>query len=449
MTGISAIPFSPQTGLSTVVNKSLHRIAWTSLKARCAVKVPEKIISRRTFLGQSVASVVGAGIGITGAAGSLSAETGYDKTDQITEESKGKPQIKEYRKLGRTGWMVSDISFGNAGMKEPALLEYAIERGINYVDTARQYYDMEIVIGKIFPQKRDKIFVSTKLLPELITSTVTVDEITAAIDESLERLNTDYIDCCMLHSVGDPNLGDRTRIENPNIHEAFARAKKAGKIRSWGASSHGPKMIEEYSWLIDNTDIDVIMPGMNYMTRGLEPVLAKAKKKGIAVVAMKSLSAARKIDYSKYMKEGRTVRQGLLKWMLAQPNIDTISITMTTFEAIDEYVAISGKPRLSLKESKILDGYGMLLDRDYCRPGCDGCLKACPNHVPIHDILRYSLYFNNYGREKHAMGLYAALPKSKSALHCSSCSGPCMDSCPFQIPIKSKLIQAHAELSTC
>jgi predicted aldo/keto reductase-like oxidoreductase len=306
---------------------------------------------------------------------------------------------------------------------------------------------MEVVVGKIFPEKRDKIFVTTKLEPELITADVSVEEVIKGIDESLERLNTDYVDCCLIHSVGDPNLGDHTRVQNENIYTAFEKARQAGKIKFWGASSHGPKMIEDFTWMIDNTGIDMIMPGMNYMTRGLEPVLAKAAKKQVAVAAMKTLSAARKIDFSAYMRDGRTTRQALIKWMLAQPNIDTLTITMRSYEEIDEFVAASGKPELSPKEKKALGEYGMRIERDYCRPGCAGCVSACPNDVRIADILRYDLYFNSYGREKYAMGLYAALPESHSARRCGSCEGPCMASCPFHVPIRSRLVAAHSQLT--
>jgi predicted aldo/keto reductase-like oxidoreductase len=405
----------------------------------------DKKVSRRSFLGRGAASLVGAGIGLAGSAGALAARPGPQADD--AKKADDKPTIKEFRALGRTGYKVSDISFGGATMTDPALLEYAMDRGINYVDTARQYYDMEVVIGKLFPAKRDKLFVTTKLQPELVTAEVTVDAIMAGIDESLQRLNTDYVDCCLIHSVGDPNLGDITRIQNPNIVTAFNKAKQQGKIKCWGASSHGPKMIEDFNWLLDNTDIDMIMPGMNLLTKGLEPVLAKARQKNVAIVAMKSLSAARKIDYSQYMKEGRTARQGLLKWMLAQPNLDTISVSMRTFEDVDELVAASGNPDMSMKERKVLMGYCALLERDYCRPGCDACMGSCPHNVPIHDILRYRLYFNNYGREKYAMGLYAELPRSRRADLCATCTGTCESSCPHNLGIRSKLLMAHDELT--
>lgn len=395
-------------------------------------------LSRRSFIGGGMAAVVGAGIGVSGAASRLVAEeTGGGDT----------PRIKDYRPLGSTGWKVSDIAFGNAGMQDPSLLEYAMDRGINYVDTARQYYDMEKVIGQIFPAKRDRLFVTTKLDPPVVTADVSVETLMTAIEESLERLNTDYIDACLIHSIGDPNLGDMNRLKNENIYTAFEKAKKQGKIRAWGASSHGPKMVEEFTWMLRNTDIDMIMPGMNFMTKGLEPVLAMAKKKGVAVVAMKSLSAARIIDYSKYKTEGRTARQALLKWLLAQPGIDTISITMRSIEQVDEYVAASGKPELSMREREVLEGYCGLLARDYCRPGCDGCLGACPHDVPIHDILRYRLYFHSYGREKYAMGLYGNVPAERSAAQCARCDAPCELSCPHRLAIRTKLIEAHDELT--
>jgi hypothetical protein len=405
------------------------------------MKEPDKRFSRREFIGCGVASAVGATLG------AALSEDALAQASPASPASPEKPQIAEYRMLGRTGWKVSDIGFGNASMQNPAQLEYAIERGINYVDTARQYFEMETVIGKIFPRKRDKVFVTTKLEPETVTADVSVETLMTAIEESLTRLNTDVIDGCLIHSVGDPELGDRSRIANDNIYTCFEKAREQGKIRFWGASGHGPKIIDDFTWLIENTNIDMIMPGMNYMARGIAPVLAKAKAKDIAVVAMKSMSAARKVDFSDFKAEGRTVRQALLKWMLAQPNIDTIAITMRNFEDVDEFVAASGRAAPTPAEKKAMDDYGLRIERDYCRPGCDGCLGSCPRGVSIHDIMRYQLYFEAYGNEKYAMGRYASVPAARSAAGCADCDGPCVSSCPFGLPVKEKMVQAHRDLT--
>lgn len=411
------------------------------------MKKNDKELSRRSFIGRSLASLAGVGIGLAGAKG-LRAQVQGAPPAQPGVPAAVKPAIRDYRDLGRTGWKTSDLGFGNAMIQDTSLLEYAMERGINYVDTARQYYDMEVVLGKLEPAKREKLFITTKLVPELFTPKTTADEIATAIDESLKRLNTPRIDCALIHSVGeDPKLSDPAKIKNPAIVEAFEKAKRDGKIRFWGASSHGPRMVEDFGWLVDNTPIDMIMPGMNFMTKGLEPVLAKAKGKGVAVVAMKSLAEARKINYKPFMKNGATVRQAVIKWMLAQPGIDCVSMTMRSVEMIDEYVAASGRPELTPEEQKALKGYGMLLDRDYCRPGCSGCVAACPNGVPIADILRYRLYFGSYGEEKHAMSLYRKLPRERSAERCASCEGPCEATCPHNLAIRSKLLAAHGELT--
>ncbi|MCX5754480.1 MAG: aldo/keto reductase [Candidatus Krumholzibacteria bacterium] len=410
------------------------------------MKKNDKELSRRSFIGRTIASLAGVGLGLSAAKGLRAQETAAPSAQPGAPAAK--PAIREYRDLGRTGWKTSDLGFGNAMIQDTSLVEYAMERGINYIDTARQYYEMEVVLGKLDPAKRAKLFIATKLLPELFTAKTTAAEITTAIEESLKRLNTSCLDCVEIHSIGeDPKLSDPAKIKNPAIVEAFEKAKKDGKIRFWGATSHGPRMVEDFDWLVDNTPIDMIQPGMNFMTKGLGPVLAKAKAKGIAVVAMKSLAEARKINYKPFMKNGATVRQAVIKWTLAQPNIDCIAMTMRSVEMIDEYIAASGRPELTPEEEKALKGYGALLDRDYCRPGCSGCLAACPNGVPIADILRYRLYFGSYGEEKHAMSLYRKLPRERSAERCASCEGPCEATCPHNLAIRSKLLAAHGELT--
>jgi len=196
-------------------------------------------------------------------------------------------------------------------MQEPALLEYAMERGINYVDTARQYYDMEIVVGKLFPAKRDKLFITTKLLPELFTPKTTVEEITAAIDESMKRLNTNYIDCVQIHSVGeDPKLNDPAKIKNENIVTRSKRQEgRQDQVlgRKLPRAAHGRGFQLAHRQHADRS---------HHARHELHDERARARpregeEEGIAVVAMKSLAAARKINYKPFMKDGATVRQAV------------------------------------------------------------------------------------------------------------------------------------------
>ena len=164
------------------------------------------------------------------------------------------------------------------------------EAGINLIDTGQQYVGHEEIVGKVLPKWRSKVFVLDKWDPPLITPTVTKSALLEALDVSLKKLNTTYIDCMMLHSIGHPRYGGLDRIQNPAIYEAWDEAKKLGKIRFTGASSHGPRVIEDMSWGIDNNRFDVILIGANFLTHGIEPVLKKARAKGVATIAMKTMT---------------------------------------------------------------------------------------------------------------------------------------------------------------
>ena len=73
---------------------------------------------------------------------------------------------------------------------------------------------------------------------------------------------------------------------------------------------------------------------------------------------------------------------------------------------------------------------------------CFECLNACPYGVRVNDVLRYSMYSENYGQEKEAMRLYARVPEANRAGPCVGCSAPCEASCPFDLPIRDKLVRA-------
>ena len=91
----------------------------------------------------------------------------------------------------------------------------------------------------------------------------------------------------------------------------------------------------------------------------------------------------------------------------------------------------------------MLEKYDHLTSRDYCRPGCGECLAACPYDVPVNDIMRYTMYAERYGREKDAMLRYARLNPNQRADHCLGCTAPCEARCPFELPIRHKLMHAH------
>lgn len=145
------------------------------------------------------------------------------------------------KKLGRTGLMVTENSFGAlpiqriSGHDAVELLLMAFDAGINYYDTARAYSDSEHKMGIAFAGKRDKIVISTKSMGK--TKQAVLDD----IDASLRELGTDYVDILQLHNIQKmPDLND----EN-SMHYGLIEAQKQGKCRHIGITSHRLDVAQE------------------------------------------------------------------------------------------------------------------------------------------------------------------------------------------------------------
>jgi predicted aldo/keto reductase-like oxidoreductase len=389
-------------------------------------------LSRRAFLHAS--ALAAAGTRLAGA-------------DPLQGQPTPAPKVRRYKPFGKTGWMVGDIS-GGSGQNEPAVFDHMFRCGINLVDTGVQYSGHEEVLGTVLPKWRDKVFVVDKWDPPFVTPTVTKSALLEALDASLKRLNTTYIDCMMIHSIGHPRYGGIERIQNPAIHEAWDEAKRLKKIRFTGASSHGARMLEEIGWGIDNNRFDVILIGANFLTHGVEPLLKKARAKGIATMAMKTMTIY-KSDLNIRALQGKetNARQACIKWVLASDLFDTAVIRMPNFDTVAEYLAVSGTTRLTAEDRGYLDVVSASVGPRYCRPGCSGCYGTCPRDVPVADVLRYKMYFENYRDEKHAIERYAQIPPSRRASACAGCDAPCERACPYGVQVRERLVEAHRQLS--
>lgn len=390
-------------------------------------------ISRRQFFRASTA---------------LAAGTALPEAEGRTPlQASGTPRVKRFKPLGKTGWQAGDISAGS-GQTDPAIINYLFECGVNLIDTGAQYSGHEEIVGRVLPKWRDRVFVVDKWDPPLVTATVTKSALLQALDVSLKKLNTTYIDCMMIHSIGHPRYGGIERIQNPAIYEAWDEAKRLGKIRFTGASSHSVNLIKEMEWGIDNRRFDVILIGANFLTRGVEPLLRKARARGVATIAMKTMTIYKSsLNIRALQNQETNARQAVLKWVLASDLFDTLVVRMPNYDQAEEYLAVSGTTKLTSSERKHLDLVEEAISAKYCRPGCDGCVGSCPREVPIWDILRYKMYFENYGDEKYAMTKYRQIPVSQNALACASCSAPCTAACGYHLPVRERLLEAHSQLA--
>ena len=168
---------------------------------------------------------------------------------------------------------------------------------------------------------------------------------------------------------------------------------------------------------------------------GLARVLAKASAKGVGVVAMKTLMGARLNDMRPYETEGATFAQAAFRWVLANPHVDGLLVSMTDTAQIDEYVAASGGAAgLGTAERSLLGRYAALQGPRYCRHGCGACEASCPAGVEISGVLRTRMYDVDYRDRRLAHTDYAALGTDAGA--CLACDGtPCLGACPAGLPI--------------
>jgi len=365
-----------------------------------------------------------------------------------SDEWKG-ARVKAWRRLGRTGFEVSDISLGTGGIAGEGgegIVREALDRGVNYLDTAPDYAGSgsEQAIGRALRGRdRTKLFLATKFCTPAghLPSGTPVSGYVAAIEGSLSRLGTDYVDLVHVHSCDEID-----RLMDPNMHEAFERLKQAGKARFLGFSSHTPNLVQVAERAIGSGRFDVMMLAYHHgIWPTLGEVIARARgERDMGVVAMKTLKGARHHGLAGFREQADSYSQAAFKWVLSNPDVSCLVISFTEPQNVDEYLHASGAA-LAAKDVAVLRAYDERIAGSYCRPHCGECLGSCPEQLAIDDVLRYRMYFEDYGWEKRAIQSYARLGRNASA--CLGCSAPCTGACPVGIPIQQRMLESHELLT--
>lgn len=157
---------------------------------------------------------------------------------------------------------------------------------------------------------------------------------------------------------------------------------------------------------------------------------------------MKTLAGAKDMNIE---GKGEEFSRAAFKWVLKHTEVSGLIVTMKTASDIELYLKASGA-KFTAADQKVLDQYARLYGSEYCRTGCGACEGSCAAGVEIATIMRYRMYFMDYGMEKRAMESYSLLKKNASP--CTGCADPgCVGSCPHGLSVKDMLCDAHESMS--
>ena len=377
----------------------------------------EDSFNRRSFLKQSAA----AGVGLAAA--------GWNQGRASAEEP---PAKAVYRTLGRTGLKVSIVGIGAMQVRESAVIQAAFERGVNYVDTARAYAggQNERVVGQALKGYRDKVYLATKC--HQLESKASI---LRSIENSLQALQTEYVDVLQMH-----NVRSKDRVLDPMIKEAFAEIKKQGKARFLGVTTHR-NQAEVLDAAREDGFYDMVLVGYNFKSAPeLKEAIARAAKAGLGIVAMKTQAGG----YATEELGAVSPHQAALKWVLQDPNVHLAVPGMLSLAEVKEDVAVMGM-KLTQADRKILERYGRAIESYYCQR-CDQCLPTCPRSVDIPTINRCLMYAEGYRDVALARGTYAQLSKARSAAACLDCS-ECTAQCAGRLDIAERMHTARKLLA--
>ena len=366
-----------------------------------------------------------------GSAGAAMAAAGFGFDAAASPEDVA--QGPGYRKLGRTGMTISVISMGAMKTAEPAVFQAGFDRGINYIDTARVYMGgkNEQLVGQALKGYRDKVYVATKVKPG------SKDAMARSVDESLDALGLDYVDLLQLHNIksGDSAL-------NVEYREVFAEARKQGKTRFIGVTTHTNE-VEVMNAVIDDPGKfwDTILVRHNYKSDpAVKDAIARAAQANIGVIAMKTQMGG----YRTKELGDISPHQAALKWVLQDPNVTAAIPGMLDMAQLTEALGVM-EMKLTRQDCEVLERYAQAIAPYYCH-GCSQCQATCPARVNIPKVNRSLMYAEGYRDLALARATYAEIPIEVSAAACGDCA-QCVARCPHGLDIRERMSCARRILA--
>lgn len=376
----------------------------------------------------------------------------------------------QYRLIKKTGDEIFPLGFGAMRLplkngkidrnKAKELIYHAINKGVNFIDTAYLYGDSETFLGEILKgEYADKVKICTKLPAINVRKYEDMEEI---LSEQLKRLQRDSIDYYLIHAVDSKAMN---RLLKKDLIKFLNNARNEGKIRHIGFSYHGPK--EEFPLLIDVYDWDVVMVQYNYFDENVQASIegieyAASKDMGIfvmeplkgGILAGKMPSQAEEIF--KKANPNKSNAQWAMEWVLNNRNITCVLSGMNSPEQLEENLEIAYKTTpmsMSFEDLETVEIVKRVM-RDSLKINCSTCgyCMPCPRGVNIPECMKIyneKFLFNHKGFINQSLMDYfqyvcGIMGNSGNAGKCNGC-GKCLRKCPQKLDIISELKKVKKE----
>lgn len=329
--------------------------------------------------------------------------------------------------LGRTAMAVSVIGFGGIPIQQVSeaeasrILNHALDRGVNFIDTARGYTDSESKIGKALKHRRGDFFLATKALSRDAAG------MAKELETSLRELQTDCIDLYQFHAIGTREQLDQV-LGPDGAYSVLQKARRDGKVRFIGVTGHGRDILKA---AIETDAFDTLQHPFNPIeTEWEDAVIPTAKAKNIGLICMKPVAGGA-ID-----NVPAALRFSLHKGM------DVLIPGMDSIEQVDQNCEVGDNLRPpTAEELTILAAEKEAWGDRFCRR-CGYCMP-CPNGLNIPMLLLLHGYHERYGMTDWALERLEGLDKKYD--DCVAC-GDCLSRCPYQLKIPEFMEKAGKEL---
>ena len=334
--------------------------------------------------------------------------------------------------------------------KTQAMVDYAMEQGVNYYDTAWGYHDghSETVMGKALSRyPRESYYLATKFPGYDLSNMDKVEEI---FEKQLEKCGVEYFDFYLFHNVCEMNI-DAYLDEKYGIHEYLMKQKKAGRIRHLGFSAHGNLDVMKRFLDAYGRDMEFCQIQLNYLDwtfQGAKEKVELLKEWNIPVWVMEPLRggklaklAAEDEKALKALRPEENIPAWAFRFLQSVPGVTMVLSGMSNLQQMQDniHTFAEDKPLTEKEMDTLLQiADGMVKKIVLPCTACHYCTSHCPQGLPIPDILAlYNEHCFTEGGFIAPMAL-AAYPPEKLPSACIGCRS-CEAVCPQQIKISEAM----------